>query len=248
VKKLVDNSAVWVWVYLAAFLVLLLPLGIDIPQKRVGTAAQPSDFGIVIFVINPKQENTNYTNDLLLLIENNLYALKIGTGISTQLGIITCEHIIASKKEEGSLLIFIAATKEIVGAKITKTNHEYDLALVKPDELEYERFPKSKIAKTLPQNGEEISFFGCPNRQLIFLRYQKMGWISAYAYLDEKKELKIINQPYIPLFPGYFGDSGGGVFNNQGELIGIIQKKDELMPIAYALPITEKFLREIKWM
>lgn len=232
---------------LAAILFLLLPTPTGRPQERVGTAANIVDYAVVIFVVNP-QDNSGSNENPLILANNRLYSVNTGAGISMEIGILTCFHIVAQRKENGFIFLFFPKQAKVINAIIIKTEPDFDLALLDQADKETIYLPQARVAKELPSYGEDISFFGCPARQLAWVRYQKIGYISAYAGKDTEGKLRIVEQPYIPLYPGHFGDSGGGVFNQKGELIGIIQKKDNQMPVVYALPLTRDFLKEIGWL
>jgi S1-C subfamily serine protease len=67
--------------------------------------------------------------------------------------------------------------------------------------------PFCKLAEYKPDIGEEISFAGYTILPVTKLR--------LYRYLEGSLG--------IMLTPVFFGDSGGGVFNSNGELIGIIK-------------------------
>jgi len=235
-------NIIWVGL-LAAILFLSRPAGVSRPEGRAGDAAKIIDYAAVVFVINPREEISEAP---ILMIRGKQYQVVIASGVITKFGILTCYHVVAGKKEDGYLLLYLPQINKVMGAIVVKTEPEYDLAMMELAEA-CEEIQGAAISKSLPPIGEEITFFGSPARQLLWLRFQRMQRIVAYAGLNEKGELKVVDQPLIPLSPGYAGDSGGGVFNSQGELIGLIQKRDAKMPVVYALPITGRFLKELGW-
>lgn len=144
----------------------------------------------------------------------------------------------ATKRIPGKYFAYIDYGKgyEAVELKIKDFDLMKDLAL-----LEFERpinRAPIKLADSMKM-GEDIIFAGFNSIKMPRLRYCRL---TFDPYLDDK----------ILIEPVFYGDSGGGVFNSRGQLLGIINEiieikkgdKIYLTLIGYAtsLRITKEFL------
>jgi len=242
------NGYNYIWAGLiAAIIIVLLPAYIGLGERAGNQAADIIKFSLVVFIMTPEANSSSITSDPLLYAGGIRYRVRIGTAVSTEKGIITCYHLISDLADDGFIFFFWPYDDRVIKAKTLKINQDLDLAILDQDEEGALNVPRARLASSPPKNGEEVMFFGSPHRQLIWLRFQKLGYIQAAAGTTKDGVLKVINQPYLALYPCGFGDSGGGVFNSRGELIGIIQKKDNYMPVGYALPLTSEFFDKISW-
>lgn len=120
-----------------------------------------------------------------------------------------------------------------------KYSKEKDLALlkVKMDESSFTNNHEIiRLAKTEPEVGEIVYQIGHAGNPYSF----KMGTISAYrkASSEQVKKEFGIKGPLMQIdCLAYMGDSGGGIFNTNGELVGILSFINEDARIAYAIPM-----------
>jgi len=143
--------------------------------------------------------------------------------------VITCYHVLVGMpvstikimKQDGK------AIESRTDCKILKFDKEHDLLLIKVNPPF--RGDPIKVAAYEPNTGEDIIFAGHNALQLPRMRFAKM----------------LVSPKGIMLFPVYFGDSGGGVFNYNGELIGIVSVITQVQEshalhntfIGYAIPL-----------
>lgn len=129
---------------------------------------------------------------------------QYGSGVSIKQGILTAAHVILDEKNR----IFTGVQLETFsGGKydclITKVDVQKDLALLK---CRY-YLKRASIAKKMPKVGDKIWLIG--NGYGVRNGY-KTGSVGA------------IQDPFIMLDCRIMpGDSGGGTFNSDGELVGI---------------------------
>ena len=139
--------------------------------------------------------------------------------------VLSCYHIIRGKPV-GELRILITNGKESrnLGATIVKTDPERDLLLLKLDEpVPWET---AKLAKKI-EWGEKMYFGGYSALPLPLIR---IGNVTT-------------NSKGIYVHPIYYGDSGGGVFNETEQLIGIMYLLYEVYSVptlaGYAIPLNK---------
>ena len=144
--------------------------------------------------------------------------------------VITCYHLFADCIP-GKIKIYIMLIGKTLmrdDVTIRKYSKKDDLALliINPPVEDISPIP---IAALTPQLGTDVRFVGHTILPVTRLRFSKFS-----------ESLK-----GIMISPVFFGDSGGGVFNTKGELIGIIyttyridfNNDHQYTLIGYALPI-----------
>lgn len=193
------------------------------------------------------------TNRLLsasVLISNG-FGQGSGTVIKktdTEMYILTCYHVI-----EGADVVSVGYNKTdksgkvggmtIFAGEVVKIDIELDLALVKTSVVDNE-IDVVNLAETDPQKGDNVYTVGNP---LGILRNISKGILSNK-----------LDGFYITDALTTFGNSGGGLFNGKGELIGVPDKVpvygliDNIYAIpesnlgySIALPIIKEFLKEV---
>ena len=124
------------------------------------------------------------------------------------------------------------------GHKI-KLNQKLDLALVRVDDP-VPQHPNVVLADELPNIGEDVLIMGHPDGMAF--TFQK-GMVSAYRDGIPGKD-GLFMQLQAPI---YNGDSGGGVFNERGELVGIVSSFEgtaiPTMGFAVSLSTIRSFIR-----
>jgi len=140
-----------------------------------------------------------------------------GTGFAiTKDGyVLTSYHVIQDAKE-------IYISNESVGqlqAEVVYSDKSLDLAMLKVKEDSFPGFKEIPFAfkKSISDPGEKVFTLGFPREDLVF----GDGSISSYTGYEGDTTAYQISIPVNP------GNSGGPLFDNQGNLIGIISGKNE---------------------
>ncbi|MEN9332500.1 MAG: hypothetical protein RLZZ94_1590 [Bacteroidota bacterium] len=140
-----------------------------------------------------------------------------GTGFAiTKDGyVLTSYHVIQDAKQ-------IYLSNEAVGqlqAEVVYSDKALDLAMLKVKEDSFPGFKEIpfSIKKSISDPGEKVFTLGFPREDLVF----GDGSISSYTGYEGDTTAYQISIPVNP------GNSGGPLFDNQGNLIGIISGKNE---------------------
>lgn len=139
----------------------------------------------------------------------------------------------ADKVEKKGLKIHYIVEKEVMGvaaepsgwhlSKVAAWDEEHDLALL---EVQGDLQPPHKVArvaKSTPDLGDHVNIVG--HQTGLYWTYMG-GQVSAYRDEDHYKRLSAgrddAKGPYMQVqSPIFYGNSGGGCFNDYGELVGI---------------------------
>lgn len=111
-------------------------------------------------------------------------------------------------------------------AKVLKVDQEHDLALLKVTDKEIPAHPVMTLAAEA-HAGDEVHIVGHPTG--LWWSYSH-GWIAQFRPHSPNHREKPVDVLQISA-PVWFGNSGGGVFNEDGQLLGIaswIQKGPNL--------------------
>jgi len=193
-------------------------------MKQINRAAAILGVGIVVLISAPLLRLTQNAPPVYNHIDRNVvrvfypYALEdiygerhnglamcSGVIVSRNL-ILTVAHI-ATQKPMGEFYVHIRKGRQVhkVQAVIERHDTRKDLLLLR---LEKPIDWTPVHLADLYEVGEHIIFCGCNVGRLTKFRHYRIS----------------INNYGILLHPVYYGDSGGGVFNTRGELVGIIQR------------------------
>ena len=85
--------------------------------------------------------------------------------------------------------------------------------------------PGIRISDTQPLPGEKIIHTGSTGGFAFFTRFSRVTYLQYYFRRGADDVLHLTpweNFPYLTVFPGGPGDSGGGICNIKGELVGIM--------------------------
>lgn len=114
------------------------------------------------------------------------------------------------------------STFGIHASEVMETDGDHDLALLRVSGKVIPEHESARLAQVAPGVGEEIHVVG--QVKGLFWSYVK-GIVSGYRESLPKKMLPEDNftGPFMQVSaPIYFGNSGGGAFNSEGELVGIV--------------------------
>lgn len=132
-----------------------------------------------------------------------------GSGVLTEHGVLSANHILGDK-ELGDIIVHFqdGMRMETRTLKLIWADEQADLALFQLVTPMPKGWGYIKIAKKY-KVGAEISFIGFNSAGFARLRFDRVEENIKYGTM---------------LKPIWFGDSGGGVFNKSGKLLGIIGK------------------------
>ncbi len=139
-----------------------------------------------------------------------------GTGfaLSSDGYVLTSYHVVSDARS-----ISISNEKtEPVNMKVVYTNPALDLAVLKVDQENFRSFGDLPYAmrKSVADPGEKVYTLGFPREDLVFGE----GSISSYTGFEGDTASYQISIPVNP------GNSGGPLFDSQGNLIGIISGRN----------------------
>lgn len=200
-------------IFTLVFLVLCLFSCVNCSSVKVNSAANARD----------AKEKTVALIYKDIFGEYNIYCA--GVWIS-ETEIMTAAHCVNSQYEDQNavgLTLDVVSEDMIkkdnivpVKAVIAKVDTSVDLALLKVDKWEFPKKRVAPIGETLPSVGEEVHIVG---------HVAGLPWTYSHGVVSAKRGL----MSRAPIQAGtvqietfaYRGNSGGGAFNSQGELIGI---------------------------
>jgi serine protease Do len=128
----------------------------------------------------------------------------------------TSYHVVANKKITG-----VRSKKGIIyKVKILYADAVTDIAIlqiIKENEKELEKTEILSLVKTLPKLSESIFTLGYPGTNIVY----SQGYFSGrYGFAGDTN----FNQLYLPASPG---QSGSPIFNENGEVLGILSTKQK---------------------
>lgn len=139
----------------------------------------------------------------------------------------------ADKVEKMGLKVHFIVEKEVMGvaaepsawhmSKVVAFDEKHDLALLEAQGQLLPPHKTARVAKETPALGEHINIVG--HQTGLYWTYMD-GQVSAYRDVDHYKRLSAGQDdslgPYMQVqSPVFYGNSGGGCFNDFGELVGI---------------------------
>jgi hypothetical protein len=126
------------------------------------------------------------------------------------------------------------APKFIHYSQAVATDPGSDLALLQVIKGQVAHHAIASLAEVTPAVGSTVVITGHPIRNTWLFR---QGYVSAYRHQikdDSDDELSKIHGPYLQVSVNIApGDSGGGIFDSQGHLIGIVMFIDERIQGGY---------------
>jgi len=145
-----------------------------------------------------------------------------------QLAVLTAAHVIKGMQKRGIKKIYVmpaySRTKTLV--KVHKIDYKSDLALLLGYPKEKRDGPYVQLASSAPNIGDTIWAIGSP-----------MGtkWTVGKGILSNFEMLK--GKTYYRITADmFFGNSGGGLFNEKNELIGVVNSI-QVITVGFAIII-----------
>jgi len=191
------------------------------------------------------------------VIVYSIRQLGIGSGTvikktKNEMYILTCYHVIADFYTEKDVLptekITIAYDTLVYPVDIIKIDKEQDLALLKAY-VNDENLEVIKLAENNPKQGDTVYTVGNP---LGVTRNISKGILSSY--LEGEDYNKVFRKFYIVDALCVFGNSGGGLYNENAELIGIPSNVPSYglgsvvtnMGMCISLDVIKEFLKDVE--
>lgn len=109
---------------------------------------------------------------------------------------------------------FVQCGSKTVSAALKAKNAVLDLAILSLDDSC--ELPVTKLAEKNPAPGEDVKAYGCPNR---FCDWIMSGHVVGYTWMSVIGDLE--RRVIVTDAPVWFGNSGGGLVDKNGELVGI---------------------------
>ena len=177
--------------------------------------------------IKVSEELKNQYNASVTIVTKDGMTVGSGTIIHNRSGqrmaVLSAAHVIRAMAEKQQAPHFLVG-KEIVPAVVWKIDHVVDLVLLVSKEIREHDGPYVKIAKEHPRIGSPIILIGAP---LGMARTVTAGVVGNFLKVGKKHMYRIDAA-------AFFGNSGGGAFNDGGELVGVAHAIQILGP--YVVP------------
>lgn len=162
-----------------------------------------------------------------------------GTGFAIAEGyVVTNYHVITGAKSI-SIKKFDGDMKESYNGYVVTTDREHDLAVIKIIDKKFEGFDEIPygFGKTMPEVGEEIFVLGYPMTETMGTELKvNDGIISAASGYKGDQSMYQISAAVQP------GNSGGPLFDKEGNVIGIVcAKHADAENASYAIKISYLF-------
>ena len=183
------------------------------------------------------EDNISKVVEIKVTDDDNTWGYATGFFVDKNGTILTNKHVVmntSTNKCYKKILVATATSAEFVQAEVLKVSETDDLALIKVDMQKTDYF---KLGKGV-DNGEEIYTIGNPSG---------FGLSFTSGVVSSSSRNVIYNGQTINCIQASFvineGNSGGPVFNVDGELIGIISfrlkdnKNDIIQGCSFVIPI-----------
>jgi hypothetical protein len=148
--------------------------------------------------------------------------------------VLTAAHVVRGFEEyQKDLFIKTSYDKELRKMEVKKIDDFLDLAIIVGITPETKDGPFAKIAKEPPNLGEDVYTIGCPRGVQGVITKGVLSHLTTEKYaLDEEETIFIERQLYRFSADIIYGNSGGGLFDSNGNFIGVnVQFKFVMMPV-----------------
>jgi S1-C subfamily serine protease len=174
----------------------------------------------IMAVTSTKTEELQITHNKAELLAEYNVTLDTGTGIcaativKTDTAVsyfLTAYHCV----EDTDNLRIILNNRSRYRVRVVRKHETYDLALLINSELIPELLTPAKISKKIPAVGDTIYMIGSGGG---------IENILSKGIFSLRRDVGTFAMPWMNVLDitGYFGNSGGGVFNEDLELIGVL--------------------------
>jgi hypothetical protein len=210
----------------------------------------------------------NRLNDLTLYVKSQekdgkSYVVYIGAGtLLPNDYVLTVSHLCYSDDEElgdavpqmwviynGGDHPVKASVVAITKKGVTPVSPDY--AVLKVEEKMGK--PGATLAAKQSQVGERVYFSGSVKGAAFFLRSCRSTTLQQFLTRDQNGALRLVfasDEPLLTVYPAGPGDSGGGIFNEAGELTGVMfagmQISQEMYVFSLGLDSLHAFLKANK--
>lgn len=165
---------------------------------------------------------------------------KVGSGTGFAIGlkhIATNYHVVADAE---SLLVYFPNTKQKYAAEVVKVDEDHDLAVVRITDENFHGFSNIKYGfkRDVENIGVDVFVLGYPLVQVMGTEVKlTTGIVSSKSGFYGNEVFYQISAPVQP------GNSGGPLFNDSGELIGIVSAKYQgAENVSYAIKFNYLYL------
>lgn len=144
----------------------------------------------------------------------------VGSGVVVQhkkgkrILVLTAKHVADAVSDKMYVTHCTGKCDKDAAAHTIRREEKYDLALIATDQVAATDGPEVTLATTEPSVGDELYIVGSPNGH----HFNVSRGILSSVYVTEETERKY----YRTDAAVYFGNSGGGAFNEDGELVAIV--------------------------
>jgi len=168
--------------------------------------------------VNPKILNQYNASVSIGDITGNIFGSGTVIKKDDKIFVITAAHVIEGfKKRKIAPHIITRYFTKPIKAKIVKMNSARDLALLKMSIRDSKIKWFAKISTSHPRIGDHVWLIGSPHDQPNTVTDGVVSRRMIFARKGYKERITIMGSTAH----GFFGSSGGGVFNDKGELIGV---------------------------
>ncbi len=206
--------------------IALIISGLTLYFSPVASNSQVQQLSKDIEVIKRNQQyQGTLINEVKSKIPENAKLISGGSGflIDTKGYILTNAHVL-----KGSGAVVVNSKGQEFNATIANIDMEKDLAILKINDSDYEplRAIPYSIRRANTEMGEQIFTLGYPRNDIVYGE----GYLSARTGYNSDS---LTYQVQISANPG---NSGGPVFNNNGEVIGILSTRQaQVEGVAFAV-------------
>jgi hypothetical protein len=148
--------------------------------------------------------------------------------------VLTAAHVVRGfESYRKDIYIKTSYDEELRKMEVKKIDDFQDLAIIVGITPETKDGPFIKIAKGPPNLGEDVYAIGCPRGVEFVVTKGVLSHFTTERYaLDEEETIFVERQLYRFSADIVYGNSGGGLFDNNGSLIGVnVQFKILMMPV-----------------